>query len=204
MPKATFFNLPEEKQQRIIDAAIDEFAARPYHQARATAIADQAGIPAGSFYQYFEDKKDLYKHLMDLIAREKASFIQQEVIEKKPKCGFFELLREAYLSSIRFAKAHPRFVPIGIMLFSDKELYHEIFGKYADSGVEFFRELLEQGKHEGSVNPSIDADLVANVLVGINYVLTDPIMEDGKLDYDDMTVIDQVLDFVENGIRKRG
>ncbi|HOB91853.1 MAG: TetR/AcrR family transcriptional regulator [Bacillota bacterium] len=203
MPKATFFNLPKEKQKRIIDAAIDEFAARPFHQARVTAIADQAGIPAGSFYQYFEDKKDLYKYLISLIAHEKVSFVNQELVEKKEECGFFGLLREAYLSSIRFAKAHPRFVPIGIMLFSDKELYHEIFGEYADRGVEFFKELLEQGKREGSVDPSIDTTLVANVLIGIHFVLADFIIEDGKLDYDDMVVIDQVLDLVENGIKKR-
>lgn len=203
MPKATFFNLPKEKQKRIIDAAIDEFAARPFHQARVTAIADQAGIPAGSFYQYFEDKKDLYKYLISLIAHEKVSFVNQELVEKKEESGFFGLLREAYLSSIRFAKAHPRFVPIGIMLFSDKELYHEIFGEYADRGVEFFKELLEQGKREGSVDPSIDTTLVANVLIGIHFVLADFIIEDGKLDYDDMVVIDQVLDLVENGIKKR-
>ena len=49
MPKDTFLNLPKEKQERIIDAAIDEFATHSFHQARVTAIAEQAEIAVGSF-----------------------------------------------------------------------------------------------------------------------------------------------------------
>ena len=30
MPKPTFFNLPAQKRERIIEAAIDEFATHPF------------------------------------------------------------------------------------------------------------------------------------------------------------------------------
>ncbi|NLY51524.1 MAG: TetR/AcrR family transcriptional regulator, partial [Firmicutes bacterium] len=78
MPKDTFFNLPEDKRQRIIDAAIDEFAHRSFHDARITAIVDAAGIAKGSFYQYFEDKKDLFKYIIGLIAERKIEYINQD------------------------------------------------------------------------------------------------------------------------------
>ena len=42
MPTETFFNLPKEKKQRIIEAAIDEFSRYSFHKARVTAIADNA------------------------------------------------------------------------------------------------------------------------------------------------------------------
>ena len=83
MPKDTFFNLPEEKRERIIEAAIDEFSAYPFHQARVTAIAEQAGIATGSCYQYFEDKKDLFKYLTELIAEKKLSYINRDIVESK-------------------------------------------------------------------------------------------------------------------------
>lgn len=203
MPKDTFFNLPEEKRERILAAAIDEFAAYPYHQARVTAIADQAGIAKGSFYQYFEDKKDLFKYLMELIVAKKLSYINREMVESREKYGFFQLLREVYLSGIRFAKDNPSFVSIGVMMASDKELYHEIYGEHLDKGVDFFKQLLEHGKEQGTVQPAIDPALVAKMLMGLSYSLVDFIMEDGKLDLDDMKIIDQMLYFVENGIRKR-
>src|SRR5690554_2088761 len=149
MPKETFFNLPEEKRERIMEAAINEFATHPFHQARVTVIAEEAGIAKGSFYQYFEDKKDLFKYLMELSVEKKLSYINRDVVEGKRKYGFFQLVREVYLSGIRFAKDNPRLVPIGIMLASDQELYREIYGEHEDKSTDFFQQLLEYGKEQG-------------------------------------------------------
>lgn len=62
---------------------------------------------------------------------------------------------------------------------------------------------MEYGKEQGTVDPAIDPELVAKMLMGMSYSLVDFIMEDGKLDLDDMKIIDQMLYFVENGIKKR-
>lgn len=203
MPKDTFFNLPKEKRERIVEAAIDEFAIHPYHQARVTTIAEEAGIAKGSFYQYFEDKKDLFKYLMEQTVEKKMSYINRDIVEGKVKYSFFQLLREVYLSGIRFAKDNPRLVPIGIMLISDKELYREIYGEHEDKSADFFRQLLEYGKEQGAVNPEIDSSFVAKMLTGMSIALTDYIVADGKFDFDDMEIIDKMLYFVENGIKRR-
>ena len=203
MPKETFFNLPEEKRERIMEAAINEFATHPFHQARVTVIAEEAGIAKGSFYQYFEDKKDLFKYLMELSVEKKLSYINRDVVEGKRKYGFFQLVREVYLSGIRFAKDNPRLVPIGIMLASDQELYREIYGEHEDKSTDFFQQLLEYGKEQGAVDPEINSVLVAKMLVGMSYTLVDYILADGKLDYDDMEIIDQMLYIIENGIKKK-
>ncbi len=68
MPKQTFFDLPEEKRERIMTAARQVFQGVPYEKASIQAIIEAAGIPRGSFYQYFEDKDDLY--LYCFISRE--------------------------------------------------------------------------------------------------------------------------------------
>lgn len=60
MPKQTFFNLPEEKRNHIIEVSIDEFAKAPYQNISINHLIRSMNIPTGSFYQYFEDKKDLY------------------------------------------------------------------------------------------------------------------------------------------------
>ncbi len=64
MPKDTFFRLPEEKKQRIIDAASLEFRRVPYGETSINRIIKAADIPRGSFYQYFEDKQDLFLYLL--------------------------------------------------------------------------------------------------------------------------------------------
>jgi len=41
------------------------------------------------------------------------------------------------------------------------------------------------------------------MLTGMSIVLTDYIIADGKVDLDDMEIIDQMLHLVENGVKKR-
>ena len=203
MPTETFFNLPEEKKQRIIEAAIDEFSRYSFHKARVTAIADNAGIAKGSFYQYFEDKKDLYKYLMEIIAEKKLSYINKDMLMNREKYGFFQLLREVFLNGIRFAKENPRLVPIGEMLVADKDLLNELYGEHQYLSYDFFKELLKFGRDKGEIDPDADLDFLARMLSGLTYSLVDLVMEDGKIDMDDMKIYDKMLHFVENGIKKR-
>lgn len=64
MPKQTFLNLPLEKQQRLLNAGFEEFSRVPASEASISNIIKIAGIPRGSFYQYFEDKFDLQAYLV--------------------------------------------------------------------------------------------------------------------------------------------
>lgn len=68
MPKQTFFHLPKDKQDTLIHAAKLEFSRAPLHEASIANIIKSAGIPRGSFYQYFEDKEDLFYYLLDKLA----------------------------------------------------------------------------------------------------------------------------------------
>lgn len=66
LPKQTFFNLPEEKQETLIQAAKNEFSRVPLNEASIANIVKSAQIPRGSFYQYFEDKEDAFFYLLEL------------------------------------------------------------------------------------------------------------------------------------------
>lgn len=63
MIKKTFYNLPEEKRTRIINAILKEFAHSPKDKVSINRIIKIAGISRGSFYQYFDDKVDLIEVL---------------------------------------------------------------------------------------------------------------------------------------------
>ena len=64
MPTNTFFNLPAEKKHKILKAANKEFARVPLEQASIKNIVEDAEIASGSFYQYFENKQDLFEYIM--------------------------------------------------------------------------------------------------------------------------------------------
>jgi len=65
MPKETFFHLNEVKRNKIIEAATKEFTINPLRKSRVSNIIKVAGIPRGSFYQYFNDLDDLYFYVIN-------------------------------------------------------------------------------------------------------------------------------------------
>ena len=67
MPKDTFFNLEQEKREKIVKAAKQEFTANPLRKSRVSNIIKEACIPRGSFYQYFNDLDDLYYYVIDQV-----------------------------------------------------------------------------------------------------------------------------------------
>lgn len=60
----TFLRLPEEKRGRFLEAAWEEFTRVKFADASINQIVRHAGIPRGSFYQYFTDKEDLFFYLL--------------------------------------------------------------------------------------------------------------------------------------------
>ncbi len=61
----TFLRLPEEKRGRFLEAAWGEFTRVKFADASINQIVRHAGIPRGSFYQYFTDKEDLFAYLLE-------------------------------------------------------------------------------------------------------------------------------------------
>ena len=64
MIKKTFYNLPEDKRQRVTNAIVDEFSSTEDDKVSINRIVQKANISRGSFYQYFDDKLDLVEVLI--------------------------------------------------------------------------------------------------------------------------------------------
>ncbi|MFA5034147.1 MAG: TetR family transcriptional regulator [bacterium] len=64
MPTATFFNLPEEKRDKLVCAIKDEFSRVSFDKISINKIIQTAEIPRGSFYQYFTDKNDMLEYIL--------------------------------------------------------------------------------------------------------------------------------------------
>ncbi len=69
MPKSTFYNLNKDKKEKIKKAIKNEFSKNPFSKASISNIIEEAQIPRGSFYQYFDDKEDALKYILDEVAQ---------------------------------------------------------------------------------------------------------------------------------------
>ena len=93
MPTDTFFRLPEEKRTRILEGAWSEFTAVPYAEASINRIVQTSRIPRGSFYQYFEDKKDIFLYIVDTHKNEAFDFVENFI--KDCNGDIFAFMRKA-------------------------------------------------------------------------------------------------------------
>ncbi|MCO1580306.1 TetR/AcrR family transcriptional regulator [Crossiella sp. SN42] len=68
----------QELRREIIDAAFDCFAERGYHATAIADIATRLGIGHGTFYRYFQNKRDIVDHVIDdLIDRIKTALTEE-------------------------------------------------------------------------------------------------------------------------------
>ena len=58
-----FYCLPEEKQQRIINAGFQVFSDTSYRRAPVSDVAKAAGISKALLFHYFKNKKEFYLFL---------------------------------------------------------------------------------------------------------------------------------------------
>jgi TetR/AcrR family transcriptional regulator len=161
MPKQTFFNLPEDKRNAILDLAIEEFAENDYKNASISRIVAQAGIAKGSFYQYFEDKQDLYLYLIDLSAQEKTRLFAEK---QPPEAGMdvFSYIRWLLRTGLDFEFSNPRLAQIGYRaVYGDAPLPTETRAVIAAGAMHYFRQLVQQGVEQGVIDAEIDPDVAA-------------------------------------------
>lgn len=65
MPTSTYYNLKEDKKNRIELAIKKEFSRAPLGEMSVKNIVTDSKIARGSFYQYFESKEDVIEYIID-------------------------------------------------------------------------------------------------------------------------------------------
>jgi AcrR family transcriptional regulator len=161
VPKETFFNLPEEKRQHILDIAIDEFANNDYQNVSISRLVERAGIAKGSFYQYFEDKKDLYFYLLDVAAQDKVAFLTERQ-PPDPAMGLFDYLSWLFRVGVEFQFFRPRLAEVGYRaMYTDAPFRQELTQRLQAAAHDYYRQLIEHGVRNGDVDPNVNPDLAA-------------------------------------------
>jgi len=101
-----FLSLEKDKQERIINAAIDEFAQRGYHHASTNKIIDRAKISKGILFHYFKSKKDLFLFLYDYSIELLASEIYESLDYEET--DIFQKMRQSAKLKFNVFQRHPQ------------------------------------------------------------------------------------------------
>ncbi len=210
MPKQTFFNLPEEKRQNIVNAAIDEFAKYGYEAASINRIVTNGGISKGSFYQYFEDKMDVFKYLISVLSQEKIEFFKGKH-PPSPNQSVFGYFRWMIKTGMEFNTTNPKLAKaIGRILLGEGMYYGQIFADIRKRTLGALTDMIQHAKKNGEMDKSVDTNMAATVMDAWTNVITNFILNEGMQKKDIMKwvrtpkiqkYIDDMLSIMEHGLR---
>ena len=169
MPTNQFLNLEAEKQNRIIQAAITEFAHNTYVNASTNRIVKACGISKGSLFKYFTDKEDLYFFLLDTVMWEMLRDIESDVENLSTEL-FQRIIDYSALEIFWYIKNPDK----GRLIMSavtekDEEICSRMAERYGARGENIYYELLAdiEGKNLKIAKEKI-AELLKWVLEGFN------------------------------------
>jgi AcrR family transcriptional regulator len=161
-----------ERKQQILVAAREVFAKRGYARTTVDDIALEAGVARGTFYLYFDDKRDAFAELVDAFAGQIGSAIVRIVTDDPRRTVDAQVLEnirailgvclaERTMTKILFTDA------VGV----DPEFAHKLITFY-DSVVQLLTESLKDGQALGVVadgEPRVLAYLTIGALKELLY-----------------------------------
>jgi TetR/AcrR family transcriptional regulator, fatty acid metabolism regulator protein len=156
----------EESKARLFQAASRLFAGQGYAGTKISDIVAEAGVSQPTFYAYFESKEALFvelvatfreglRHLVTILQLpESASVAEQE-----------EHLRRTHIAIFEYLALNPVMTRIGLLQAPDgAEVYRGLAAILATT--------FQHSQQLGLVRAELDADLIAESIVGMVHQLT--------------------------------
>ncbi|MFO7942303.1 MAG: TetR/AcrR family transcriptional regulator [Bacillota bacterium] len=139
-----------------MDVALRAFASRPYERVSVAEMADEAGIAKGSVYQYFEDKLDLYRYLLELAADAKLRYFSRCVDISGE--DLFEDLRTLFKAGSHYVRDNPTYHRLATR-FVNSPVREEIIPELKDRSENFLHEMIKRAHEAGNIRSDVSLDL---------------------------------------------
>ncbi len=164
----TFHNLPSDKQERILDGALSEFADKGYARASLNSLVARLGIAKGSIFQYFRDKAGLFSHVFDFAVERVKSHLR-EVREQTRGLDVFTRIQLSLMAGLDLIEKNPRFFKLylKIMFEGDIPFRAQLLQSILLFGRDYIMDLLRDGIEDGELDPDLDLALTAFVVEAV-------------------------------------
>ena len=200
-----FLNLPTEKQNTIIDAALTSFGANGYKKTSIKDIASAAGISKAMIFHYFGTKKALYLYLINLCG----SIFKNEMDEKFDNgiTDFFDRIMLATRIEISIMKKHPSIFSFLISAYfeSDGEVKADKDAILSNSeGEDFRRKIAFKGMDASKFKDGIDPKLVMKMLTLLGYGCINIASSKVKVNIDSLCKeFEECINLLKNNLYKK-
>ncbi|EJN15425.1 transcriptional regulator [Bradyrhizobium sp. YR681] len=153
----------EQKRGEILGAALRCFTRDGFRGASTTDICAEAGISPGHLYHYFPSKVAIIETLIDMgLARTAARFEKilaaPDVVEA--------LLADIEETSLRFRPAQVLNLD-GLAEAARNPDFAKVIARHTEAVRRMWSDFLHQAQEQGRVDPGLDPEATANILIAI-------------------------------------
>ena len=208
--KDAFDRVDDSRKNRLLEIAIDEFAAKGFKNANINVIAKNAGISIGLMYKYFATKDDLFitclKHGMGILEQSLNDIMQSDdkLLVKTEK-----LIRTITSHSKKYSNYVSLYNEVGAEKGTSertRRMVEEIETKRSSIYIETITKAFEKGDVRTDLDPRLFAFFLDNLLTMLQFSYTCDYYRERFLVYtgidineaDDETIISQLLRFIES------
>jgi AcrR family transcriptional regulator len=194
-----------DKQQRVLEAAIDVFAERGFHGASTSEIAKRAGVAEGTLFKQYKTKKELLiGALAPFLLRTVAPILLADVrqILVAPHATFEDFVRALYRNRGEFISKHQRMVRV---VFQELPFHAEVREMVKDTIVKAIlpdaTALVQRFQREGQV---VEADplSIVRLVVGTFFVYAvSRVVVAPKHAWNDDSELQLMVQMVSRGLR---
>jgi TetR/AcrR family transcriptional regulator len=164
----TFKKLPREKQDRIFDSAVQEFAEKGFQTASMNTVVQSAGISKGSLFQYFQTKLDLFDTVVNLATTQVKNHLRA-ARDKSRSDPLDTRVATLLHSGFDFIDTYPLLARIyfGLLQSGKSPLGSRKLSELHKQSISFLTGLLNQARENGELRENLDTERTAFLLNGM-------------------------------------
>jgi AcrR family transcriptional regulator len=163
-------DLKSRREREILEAAAAVFAERGFRGTRMADVAARAGIGKGTVYEYFRSKEALFVRLFHWFTSQ--AFESMVDAAAEPGGSALALLKRSCDSLLESCREIQDLYPLTMEFWSasaSPEFREELGREFRELYARFraaIADLLRTGVAQGEVNPEVQPEAIAGVLVG--------------------------------------
>jgi len=160
-----FHNLPDEKKERILSIASEEFSRKGYAGASINSIVGRLGIAKGSLFQYFGTKDGLFRFVFSR-ALERVKDNLRDVRDNARRKDLSSRLNDTLLAGAWFIRRQPLLYRLYLQLLTDDTIpfRKDMLLALRKYSLEYIRSLLEDARQRGELADHVDLNRAAFML----------------------------------------
>ena len=204
MVRPRFTKLAPEQQRLILRAALDEFAAKGFHDASLNRVIEEAGISKGSMYYYFDGKEDLYAYVTQSeLQRLIESLGPLPVPDDGDPDTFWSAMEDYYLRVMTALTAAPQLADLvrGWLAAPKNPTLQQVQQEIEQSVVPWLERALAAGQRLGAVRSDVPSALLIAVVVGMGQAMDTWLMTQPPDHSDLPRMIGSLIDMMRGAIQ---